>query len=146
MEPNKFEDECRGAHRHTHTHTHSHTHTHTHTLTHTHTRTHTHTHTHTHSGLFGALAFSLYTLDKLVSQVVHQVQSVLKNEVCMQLLSLFQYEKGRQAMRAQASDDKELSAEVARAYFADAMHLMSGEEPLCQVQLFILRFIIKHAM
>ena len=45
--------------------------------------------------LLGASAYVLFTIDKLISQLVKQTLAILANETCMKLLALYQYEYSR---------------------------------------------------
>lgn len=47
--------------------------------------------------LLGIQAFPLYTLDKLVVQLVKQIQSILSDDVSGKLLALYAYEEARQS-------------------------------------------------
>lgn len=111
--------------------------------------------------LLGASSYVLFTIDKLVSQVVQQVQSILQNPICMQLLSLYQYEYCRSRSSATpvpemssivgdspmfppsltvegTADEQqtlERSAELARIYHSNCASLL-GDDSCCQIEYF----------
>jgi hypothetical protein len=89
--------------------------------------------------LFGAGAYCLFTLDKLIAQLVKHTQALFKDEGCMKVLSLFQYEhKWAQEDKTDGMDEAarlQRSGQLARMYQANCQALI-GDEMLVQVEFF----------
>ncbi len=49
----------------------------------------------------GISSYVIFTLDKLVFQIIKQVQSILADDVCQKLFSLYQYEDARAPAQAE---------------------------------------------
>jgi paired amphipathic helix protein Sin3a len=71
--------------------------------------------------LLGIQAFPLYTLDKLVVQLVKQIQSILSDEISGKLLALYAYEEARQ------------SGFLENIYTANALEIL-GEERCFKIE------------
>lgn len=82
--------------------------------------------------LLGASSFALFTVDKLVSQLVKQTQSLLQNSLCMKLLALYQFEHLQYARTPQSLVR---SAERVRVYQSRCAALL-GDSNLVQIEYF----------
>lgn len=85
--------------------------------------------------LLGASSFALFTINKLIYQVVKQCQSLLQNANCMNLLSLYQYEYSRASKLAVEDKTLERSAEAVRMYHTNCAAII-GDNECCQFEFF----------
>lgn len=85
--------------------------------------------------LLGAASFSLFTIDKLVTQMVKHCQSLLQDPSCMQLLSLYQYECSRLVTVKAEDRTPDCSAGLARMYHSNCAALV-GDDACMQIEYF----------
>ena len=90
--------------------------------------------------LLGASSYVLFTMDKLVHQLIKQMLALLNSEVSMQLLALYAQElrRAHQAMEAAASEreKEEASARLCRQYQYQVSLVLSNDN-ITQVELFL---------
>uniref|UniRef100_H2YZP6 Paired amphipathic helix protein Sin3a n=1 Tax=Ciona savignyi TaxID=51511 RepID=H2YZP6_CIOSA len=87
--------------------------------------------------MFTIHAYTAYTMDRLVQNIVRQLQHIVQDDICIQLLDLFHKEENNSATGgALVSQSRRLNAEA--AYQRKAEHLSASENcfklTICQKQ------------